>query len=384
MHTRCYLLLFLIHLGLSNTYAQQAPEIDQAVVMSYFQDQQYEPAIQYLQSRIQPDNIKQLALLGYAYYQAGKWPETIQTYQQILHLDSTYIPAYQYLGGIYMQQEQARLAIPHYRKLAALQPQAQTFKQLSFALFAAREADSGFVYLQQAYALNPFDSKVVARMAEEWLDRQRYNAADSVLQPYLAKDSLQTTVIIPAVKTAYFRKDYAQAIMLGQRLMRQQVVSVAAYTFVAAACYNLKRYQECIYVNDFLTQMNMSTEAIMYYAAMACTQLKDYTRSNTLLQTCIDLAKSKSLDDYYSAMSVNYEGQHVFRKATACLDTAYYLFHAPLRQYSIGRIYDYHLQNPAIAQRYYKRYLLLARNKDDDPAISRYVTQRLREMEGGK
>jgi hypothetical protein len=83
-------------------------------------------------------------------------------------------------------------------------------------------------------------------------------------------------------------------------------------------------------------------------------------------------------------MSVNYEAQHVFGKATACLDTAYYLFHAPLRQYSIGRIYDYHLQNMAAAQRHYKRYLLLARIKDDDPAISRYVTQRLGEMEGGK
>jgi tetratricopeptide (TPR) repeat protein len=379
----CFYILLLC-LGVLNARAQQAPEIDQAVVMNYFQDQQYTAAIAYLQSRIQPDNIRQLALLGYACYLAGKWPDAIHTYQQLLQLDSTYIPAHQYLGSIYMQQEQPALAIPHYRTLAALQPQAGSYKQLSFAFFAAREADSGFVYLQQAYALNPFDSKVVARMAEEWLDRERYNAADSVLQPYLAKDSLQTSVLIPAVKTAYFLKDYPQAIALGQRLMRQQVISITACSFVAAACYYAKRYQECIYVNDFLTQADMNTETIMYYAAMACTQLKDYTRSNQLLQQCIDLAKSKSLDDYYTAMGANYEGLHAYTKATACLDTAYYLFKAPLRQYSIGRIYDHYLQKPAAAQRYYRRYLQLARTKEHEPAVTLYVRQRLKEMQGGK
>jgi len=361
--------------------AQQAGDsIDQGAVVAWLQDQQYEQTARYLQQRVQPGNIKQLALLGYAYYQWGKWTETIQTYQQILGVDSNYLPAPQYLGSIYMQQEQPAQAIPHYQRLVALQPQqAQYYKQLSFAWYAARMPDTGFVYLQKAYALAPADSKIVARMAEAWLDRNRYAAADSVVQPYLAMDSLQPAVIVPAVKAAYFLKNYEQSIALGQRLLRLRVISVSAYSFLAAACYNAKRYNECIYVNDFLTQANANTEGIMYYAAMAATQLRDYTRSNEILLQCISLAKSKSLDDYYSAMSTNYEGLRSYKQATACLDTAYYLFHAPLRQYSIGRIYDQYFKDPAAAKRYYNRYLQLAKPKEQDEiAIYQYVQDRVK------
>lgn len=364
---------------------QAADSIDKAQVVNWLQDQQYQQAAEYLKSRITPGNTSQLALLGYAYYQWGKWPETISTYQQILRLDSQHVSAHQYLASIYMQQENPAEAIPHYHKLISLRPQqALYYKQLSFAYFANHAADTGFIYLQKAYALNPLDSKVAARMAEEWMDLKRYDAADSVLQAYLATDSLQSVVIIPAIKNAFYRKNYAEAIALGKRLIRIKVISVTAYTYVAASCYYAKEYQECIYVNDFLTLQKLNTETTMYYAAMASAELKDYSRSNELLQLCIDLSKSKSLDDYYTAMGTNYEHLGAYRKAAACLDTAYYLFQSPLRQYSIARIYDQHLQNPVAAKQHYRRYLTLARSKEEDPAISKYVQQRLGEMEKRK
>jgi tetratricopeptide (TPR) repeat protein len=383
---RSIFLLFLFtgysHLPLQ---AQTPDSIDRGLVVNWFQDQQYEQAANYLQGRVNTGNANHLALLGYAYYQWGKWPQTISTYQQILQLDSQHISAHQYLASIYMQQDQAAQAIHHYRKLISLRPQqALYYKQLSFACYANHQPDTGFVYLQKAYALNPSDSKVVARLAEEWMGLQRYAAADSVLLPYLAADSVQSVVIIPAVKNAFYQKDYARAITLGKRLMRMQVISATAYTYVAAACYYMKQYQECIYVNDFLTLQQLNTEATMYYAAMSYSALKEYARSNELLQHCIDLSKSRSLDDYYTAMGDNYESLGAYRKATACLDTAYYLFQSPLRQYSIARIYDQRLQNPAAARRYYRRYLLLARPRDEDPAISKYVQQRLGEMEKRK
>lgn len=381
------ILLFLLLTGCYYTSAdgQQRDSIDRTLVMNWFQDQQYEQAAGYLQNSIDPANTSHLALLGYAYYQWGKWPETINIYQQILQLDSQHISAHQYLAAIFMQQENPLRAVSHYQKLISLRPQqAVYYRQLSFAWFAARVQDSGFACLQKAYALNPSDAKVVARLAEEWMDQQRYAAADSVLQSYLATDSLQTSVIIPAVKNAFFRKDYSRAIALGQRLIRLKVISATAFTYVTAACYYNRQYQECIYVNDFLTLQQLNTEATMYYAAMAHTALKDYGRSNELLQLCIDLARSKSLDDYYTAMGANYESMRSYRQATACLDTAYYLFHNPLRQYSIARIYDQHLQDVAAARRHYQRYLLLTRSKEEDPAVSKYVQRRLGEMEKRK
>ncbi|WP_298739508.1 hypothetical protein [uncultured Chitinophaga sp.] len=385
MYKPILLFLLLTTCYFTPAKARQKDSIDNALVVSWFQDQQYDQAAAYLQNRVNPANTSQLALLGYAYYQWGRWPETIQTYQQILQLDSQHLSAHQYLAAIFMQQENPVQAIPHYQKLISLRPQqALYYRQLSFAYFAARMQDSGFACLQKAYALNPADAKVVARLAEEWMTQQRYAAADSILQPYLATDSLQTAVIIPGIKNAFYLKDYPRAIALGQRLIRLKVISATAYTYVAAACYYNRQYQECIYVNDFLTQQQLNTEATMYYAAMACTALKDYTRSNELLQQCIDLSKSRSLDDYYTAMGANYENMKAYRKATACLDTAYYLFHKPLRQYSIARIYDEHLSDPAAAKRHYRRYLLMAARREEDPAVFKYVQQRLGEMEKRK
>lgn len=380
-----YLFLILAGYWLLPANAQSKDSINKALVFNWLQEQQYEQAVNYLQNRVSPGNISHLALLGYAWYQTGKWPETISTYQQILLLDSQHISAHQYLAAIYMQQDKPAEAIPHYQKLIALRPrQAVYYKQIGFAWLANHAADSGLAYLQKAWTLNPADPKVVARLAEEWMDQQRYAAADSVLQPFLATDSLQPSVIIPAVKNAYYQKDYARAIALGRRLIRLKVVSVTAYTYVVAACYYMKQYQECIYVNDFLTIQKLNTEATMYYAALAHAELKDYPRSNELLQLCISLARSKSLDDYYTAMGANYESMGVYRKATACLDTAYYLFHNPLRQYSIARIYDQHLQNPTAAKSHYQRYLQQAKPGGENPAVSKYVQRRLGEMEKRK
>ena len=351
-----FITLIMLVIAFKPALGQQS--IDRTLLMEYLQHQQYENAIAYLQPRVEENNVSQLSLLAYTFYLSGKTREAIASYGKVLQLDSNNVTAHQYLASICMQMESPLPAILHYHEIIRLQPRnATAYKQLSFACFAAQQPDTAFVWLQKAYALNPTDPKVVARLGEEWIDRQQYPLADSILRSFMKTDSLQPAVIMTAVRAAWFLKDYQRCTALGTKLMEMGIVSPNTFSFVTAAWYMQKKYQQCIDVYQYLQDNRGQSENIIYYAALAYTELKNFTASNELLQTCIDLATSKSLDNYYSGKSANYEGLHQYRAAVANLDTAYYLFHAPLHQYSIGRIYETHLKNKPQATRYYKRYL---------------------------
>jgi tetratricopeptide (TPR) repeat protein len=357
-----------------------AQSIDRNRVMEYLQDQRYEEAIAYLKPGVNTNNPKELALLAYTYYQAGKIPEAADNYGKVLLLDSNYIPAHQYLATIQMQEDLPLAAMAHYKRIVALQPQnATAWKQLSFAAFAGQEDDSAFVWLCNAYELKPSDPRVVSRLAEEWLDKKRYNTADSIINRYLATDSANPYVLMVGTKTSFLKKEYPRTFTFGQKLMAQNSVSANTFLYVIAACYNMKKYEDCAGVYDYLDARHVTSENIIYYTAMAKTQLKQYEESNTLLKLCINMGLSASLDNYYSGMSANYEAIGKYKPAIASLDTAYYLFHQPLRQYSIGRIYESHLDNEAVAMRYYKKYLQLYKPAatDEEKGIYKYLRSRV-------
>jgi len=354
--------------------------VDKNRVMEYLQDQQFEEAISYLRPIVDSNDVRQVALLAYTYYQAGKIPDAAGQYKKALGLDSNYLMAHQYLASISTQQDQPVTALEHYKKVVALRPNsAAAWKQLSFAAFSARESDSGFIWLQQAYALNPADVRVVARLAEEWLERKRFGAADTLVNKFLSVDSSSALVLMTAARTSYLLKDYQRTLTLGNKLQTLNISSANTFIYITAAAYNLKKYQDCIGVHEYLAARNASSENIMYYAAMAYTQLKKYKESNELLQTCIDMAKSVSLDNYYTGMALNYEALGQYKPAIANLDTAYFLFHQPLKQYSIGRIYDARMKNEALATRYYRRYIDLYKGETtEEKEIYEYLKSRIR------
>jgi tetratricopeptide (TPR) repeat protein len=348
--------------------------------MEYLQDQRYEDAIAYLKEGVNDNNPRELALLAYTYYQAGKISEAASNYGKVLQLDSNYVPAHQYLATIQMQEDLPLAAMAHYKRIVTLQPQnATAWKQLSFAGFAGLENDSAFTWLCKAYELKPSDPRVVSRLAEEWLEKKRYNTADSLINRYLTTDSTNPYVLMTGTRTSFLKKEYPRTLQFGQKLISQSNVSANTFLYVIAACYNMKKYDECVSVYEYLNGRRATSENIIYYTAMAKTQLKKYEESNTLLKLCISMGLSASLDNYYTGMSANYEAIGQFKPAIASLDTAYYLFHQPLRQYSIGRIYDARLNNEATALRYYKKYLQLYKPDatEEERGIYKYLRSRI-------
>ncbi|WP_160717560.1 tetratricopeptide repeat protein [Chitinophaga solisilvae] len=352
---------------------------DSKKVMEYLQEQQYEEAISYLRTSVNVSDARQLALLAYTYMQAGKISEAADTYTSVLTLDSNYIPALQYLGHIRLQQELYTTATALYKRLVQLRPQhAYSWKQLSFAALAAQQTDSGFIWLQTAWRLNPADAKVTARLAEEWLDRKQYDKADSLVSAFIVRDSMQTNVLMTAVKTSFFKKNYDRTTALGKQLQRMQVISPNTFAYVSTASYILKQYEDCIALYDYLKANNAASEHITYYAALGAAALQRYTQSNELLHLCIGMARSATLESYYNSAAANYESLKQYKTAIAYLDTSYYLSRRPLRQYSIGRIQETAFSNEAAAMKYYRRYMQLYKpGTTEENEIYRYLRSRL-------
>ncbi|UYQ92995.1 hypothetical protein MKQ68_23220 [Chitinophaga horti] len=362
--------------------AQMQDPVNPAIVMEYMQSQLYDQAAIYLKERVEPDNAKQLSTLGYCYYMSAQFSEAETTFHQVLSLDSNSTQAHFYLGGIQMQRSQPEAAVHHYFKLIALQPGSANYhKLLSHACAEAKKPDSAFTFLKEAARLNPKDAKTIGSLGNEYVDRKMYVQADSVLNTFLAMDSTQFQVTAAAVRSAYFQRQYKRVTTIGNYLMQSHVMSPLTFTYVSAAAYYDRQYELCIRTYEYLQLMNQAPEMVLYYGALAHSALKQYDKSNDLLNVCVNLAKSKNLEDYYGAMADNYEKVKQYKTAIAYQDSAYYLFRNPQRQYAIGRIYDAYLGNTTAARKYYHQYFVRAKPEDaQDSAIHRFVRDRMKQL----
>ena len=105
-----------------NAMAQPAT-IDKNKVSDFFQNQQYDEALQYLSPALPADSssIPLLGYIGYAYYMNDNKKAALACYQHLFTLDSTNIPALSYLVFLQMNEDKDR-TIDLCHRLIALQP----------------------------------------------------------------------------------------------------------------------------------------------------------------------------------------------------------------------------------------------------------------------
>lgn len=370
---------------LCSTFAAFAQDqYDKAMLMDYFQEQQYDKVIAYMEGTVKPVHVNGLAVLANAYLQNGQTADAERTYQRVLEKDSNNIAALQQLGNIARAQQQYVNAITHYSKLVALRPDnAIYYKQLANAAANITGLqDTAFALMKISYSLNRKDASVVTFLAEEYLDRKDYLHTDSVLQQYYQFDSTNTLVVAALVKSSYQQKKYREVVTYGEQLINANSVHSFAYLCLAVSHYSLDHYDSTIRVYDKMMELTQSEpETLKYYAALSYAKLKQYNKSNEMLEQCISSAKSRSLDAYYTALASNFEEMKQYRSAIAHYDTAYYLFKDPMRQYGIARIYDQYVQDPQKAKRYYQLFLKNAKpGSKNEKDIQTYVKERVKSL----
>jgi tetratricopeptide (TPR) repeat protein len=355
---------FLFLLSYSYIPGDRQPiAFDKDKVNGFFQDQQFDEAINYLMPILSRDsNNKQvLGYLGYANYMDDKGSTAEVFYQRIYTLDSNNIPAIRYLA-LLNDNKRPGIAKVYTLRLTLLQPgKAIHFRNMGDLLKRTDQKDSALSYYSHAYELDPLDSRNAAGLAEELIDMKAFSRADSVLEVQLAYDSLNISLLKLRVRASYEEKEYTHALTPGERLIRLNEVSLNSMTQLALSYYLLKKYNDCIRVCEYMLQNDLQSESIYYYEAKAYANLGSFSKSNELLEVCVAKAISTTAESYFYNLGQNYESLHQYRKAVAQYDTAYYLFKNPVMAYNCGRIYEVNLQNRAMAQKYYSIYLRTAK-----------------------
>lgn len=361
------------------TLLAQGSAIDKNKVQDYFQEQQFDEAVQYLNPFVTADSADQqvLRLLAYAHYMNDNIRDARTCYLKMFANDSLNPTANHYLAGIYYNRD-PDLSMEFYARLIHLQPQAANYQRAMGELLSRKkEKDSALTYLRTAYALAPGDFRNLVALAEVLIDVKDHRGADSLLETGLARDSLNVACLRTRVRSAYDNKDYAAVIGPGERLLQQSEWSIGPMSKLVLSYYNLQRYEESVRVCAYLLDAGVEVEALYYYAAKSYTKLKDYDKSNEMLYECVRKAISGTAEMYYFAYGENYEATRQYKKAVAAYDTAYYLFKSPLALYNCGRIYEMELKNESLARKYYLQYLQTARPADaEERKAYAYVKQR--------
>jgi tetratricopeptide (TPR) repeat protein len=371
-------LVFFIGVFIAIPSAAQT-SIDKSKVLDYFQNQQFEEAIGYLQSTMGADSasLPVLSFLGYAYYMNDNNRAAEQCYLKMYSLDSNNITACHYLAAIYNQHQIEASQRFTSRLISLLPAKAMYYRNMGELWKRKNQNDSALLYYEQAYQRAPTDARIISGLSEIYMDLKNYGRADSLLEMGLAKDSLYVPYLKASIRSAYENKDYARVLLPGERLLRLHEVPLQAINRLTASYYNLKRYEDCIRTCEAMIEEGLDLEGLYYYEAKSWSELKDYDKSNDFYAICLSKAISKTGEMYYYGLGQNYEAIKDFKKAVTAYDTAYYLFKSPLMLYNAGRIYEVELKNDALARKYYARYLAQAKPEAvDEKKAYAYVKER--------
>jgi tetratricopeptide (TPR) repeat protein len=207
-----------------------------------------------------------------------------------------------------------------------------------------------------------------------------YRTIDSVTKVFLAKDTLNASIMKLAIKSYLAQRKMAEAAGFTKNWLLTGETDPRTTVSLAQSNYSIKQYEACYNVCNNLLEQGIETEALFYYASQAKYKLNEFVKSTELLKQCLNLAVSKNTNLYYFSLADNFESLKQYKKAISSYDTAFYLFHDPLALYNIGRLYEQGLKNPKTAKDYYKKYMAVAKPKSkDEQKVYAYVKELLKE-----
>lgn len=325
----------------------------------FFQNQEFEKAINYLQENSPTSNhIQYNADLGYAFFMNDQLDLSKKKFVAVYQQQPENRQANLYLAQLFSMMKMPDSALFYYRNLTKLQPENYRFWQRSARLFNdLNNFDSSLIYIEKAFSINSRSGKIAVQYADQMIRHKLYDKVEILLNNFLANDSSNQDVMMKRIEISYKKQDYPTTIFWGERLLKDSVDVVMPYVNLAYSYLNTDRLDKCITLCEWLMVNNKATQSVLYCAAQAYSKKKDYKKSNELLDACLALSIQKDAVGYFNAKADNFEAMRQYQKTISYYDTSYYIFQSPPDLYYKGRIYDKYLNNKVKARLYYQRFI---------------------------
>ena len=330
---------------------------DKASLGDFYQKQDFEGAVQYLKS-IEGKDTETLSYnkdLGYALYMNEDYKEAKRCFEKGVLLKPGDIESNLYLAQIFNTESNLDSSLYYYNVLVRANPQQYRFWQKAGSLhYRLGNFDSSFICYQNAYKLNHRSGRVVVDLSNLYIQRKQSNSADSLIQEFLTRDTLEEEVIAKKIEISFKKSSYDTAILWGEKLWRDSSQLNLPFINLAYSYLNKEKYTECLALCDWLEYGNRAGQSVLYCAALAYSKTRRYKESNDKLDLCIKMSIQDDAHTYLAAKGDNFENMKNFTKAVNYYDTAWYIFHQPFDLYFAGRIYDKYYKNPGKSAYYYR------------------------------
>ncbi|MBK0378979.1 tetratricopeptide repeat protein [Mucilaginibacter segetis] len=355
---KCIFTLLLVFEAFT-CFAQQPKQIDQDLLLDYYQNQRFTEAADYLkQIYTEPvSNPKALAQLAYTSQMSGRLADAEKYYQRIYENDSTNTGVLFSLGSINLRRGNSAKAEIYYKKIAERDStNFMVYKQLAQISKDNGNIASYLVNLQKANQLNTTDPDVASDLSEIYISLQQNDQAEKVLNKAIEADPENTVLMLSLMKLTYAQKKWQQTADLCQKLMQNGNTSGMVLTKLGVAYYNLKNFA-CGAETFADIEPNAQNEFSFYYAAMCYKALNDQKMAIYYLNKAIVDGISPSIASYYGEIANSNEKLKRYRNALTAYQKGLQFKESPLLFYSIALLYDEHIKSRANALKYYRKYL---------------------------
>jgi len=330
---------------------------DKVKLAGYYQKQDFDEAINFLKS-YEGRNEESVSFntdMGYALFMNEQYDEAKTYFQKGLLLEPANFESTLYLAQIWFIRNNPDSSLFYYNALIRSNPENYRFWQKAGNLnYQLGNYDSAFNCYSNAYRLNNRSARIAVSLVNLLSRNKKTDAADSLLQEFLARDSADEDVIAKRIEISFRKSLYDTVIRWGEKLWRDSSRLTVPFVNLAFSYLNKQLYPECLQLCEWLEYGNKANESILYCEALALSKTRHYNESNEKLDECIKMSIQEEAHTYLNAKADNFESLKNFKQATKYYDTAWYIFHAPYDLYFAGRIYDKYFRNTVKAKYYYR------------------------------
>lgn len=237
-----------------------------------------------------------LFLLGNALESSGDDVKAIETYKELIAVDSMYIPAKARLAHVYKSQKEYLPAIEMFSSLVKLDSSNSYFyKQLAFCCNKFGFNEPVISYYEKAIALNPNDLESGRLLINEFINQKYYEDAIRLVDSFLIRFPNNIDLLKQQAYISAIGGNYLDAVRQFQKVVELGDSSLFTSKYYGQSLYNNGQYDKAIFWLNRYIKTNEDDTKNHYILGMAYQKDYQYTKSLEHFHTAMGQVFDKQL-----------------------------------------------------------------------------------------